>query len=348
MNTPRNFYFSMVILMVLLLIIQFMDLNHSLFLKLNHAAQFMPISWWGYLTYMGDGMAAGCILAVVFRKAPRIALVGIIAVLLSGLIVQVLKSYLSIPRPAGILSLDEFYLYGDILKSRAFPSGHSSTAFSLLGTFFYVSEDNKRIILFFATALLIAFSRVAIGIHWPTDILAGSMIGLGAIYLISKNLNIETKWADFSLQIPLPTSSFDVIVAGETLEHLPYPAITLSEISRILIPDGLFIGSVPNSYHLKNRLRVLKGRLIEYDQTHLRAYSVMLLRQYLEKNFVLEELISCRGRSAFLSIAWFGRDLVWKCLNKKLPGCWRNWAAGRVFIEGITGSDKTIIFKNQI
>lgn len=132
-----------------------------------------------------------------------------------------------------------------------------------------------------------------------------------------KNLNIETKWADFSLQIPLPTSSFDVIVAGETLEHLPYPAITLSEISRILIPDGLFIGSVPNSYHLKNRLRVLKGRLIEYDQTHLRAYSVMLLRQYLEKNFVLEELISCRGRSAFLSIAWFGRDLVWKCLNKK-------------------------------
>ncbi len=132
-----------------------------------------------------------------------------------------------------------------------------------------------------------------------------------------KNLNLETKWADFSLQIPLPTSSFDVIVAGETLEHLPYPAITLSEISRILIPNGLFVGSVPNSYHLKNRLRVLKGRLIDYDQTHLRAYNVTLLRQHLEKEFVIEELTSCRGRSAFLSISWFGRDLVWKCRNKK-------------------------------
>lgn len=131
-----------------------------------------------------------------------------------------------------------------------------------------------------------------------------------------KNLNIETIWADFSLQIPLPTSSFDVVVAGEVIEHLPYPEIIISEVSRILKPGGLFIGSVPNSYHLKNRLRVLKGRLIDYDQTHLRAYNVMLLRQYLEKKFVIEELTSCRGKSAFLSIALFGRDLVWKCRKK--------------------------------
>jgi len=137
-----------------------------------------------------------------------------------------------------------------------------------------------------------------------------------ALEACRENLNIETKWADFSLQIPIPTSSFDVVVAGEVIEHLPYPEITIAEISRILKPEGLFIGSVPNSYHLKNRLRVLKGRLIDYDQTHLRAYNVMLLRQYLEKEFVIEELTSCRGKSAFLSVAWFGRDLVWKCRKK--------------------------------
>ena len=137
-----------------------------------------------------------------------------------------------------------------------------------------------------------------------------------ALEACKKNLNIETIWADFSLQIPLPTSSFDVVIAGEVIEHLPYPEVTVSEVSRILKPEGLFIGSVPNSYHLKNRLRVLKGRLIDYDQTHLRAYNVMLLRQYLEKEFVIEELTSSRGQSAFLSIAWFGRDLVWRCKKK--------------------------------
>ena len=137
-----------------------------------------------------------------------------------------------------------------------------------------------------------------------------------ALEACKKNLNIETIWADFSLQIPLPTSSFDVVIAGEVIEHLPYPEITVSEVSRILKPGGLFIGSVPNSYHLKNRLRVLKGRLIDYDQTHLRAYNVMLLKQYLEKEFVIEELTSSRGKSAFLSISLFGRDLVWRCKKK--------------------------------
>ena len=72
-----------------------------------------------------------------------------------------------------------------------------------------------------------------------------------------KKLNIKTKWVDFSIQIPLATSSFDVIIAGEVLEHLPCPSITVAEVSRILKPNGLFIGSVPNSYHIKNRLRVL-------------------------------------------------------------------------------------------
>ena len=137
-----------------------------------------------------------------------------------------------------------------------------------------------------------------------------------ALEACKNNLNIKTIWADFSLQIPIPTSSFDVVIAGEVIEHLPYPEITISEVSRILKPEGLFIGSVPNSYHLKNRLRVLKGRLIDYDQTHLRAYNVMLLRQYLEKEFLVEELTSSRGKSAFLSIAWFGRDLVWRCKKK--------------------------------
>ena len=132
-----------------------------------------------------------------------------------------------------------------------------------------------------------------------------------------KKLNIKTKWVDFSIQIPLATSSFDVIIAGEVLEHLPCPSITVAEVSRILKPNGLFIGSVPNSYHIKNRLRVLKGSFIDKDQTHLRAYNVALLKHYLEKKFLIAELTSCRGRSSFLSIAWFGRDIAWKCRNNK-------------------------------
>ena len=202
----------------MLLLIQFMDLNQALFLQLNHAAQLMPITWWGYITCLGDGMAVGCLLAVVFRKDPKIALVGIIAVLTSGIIVQVLKSYFSIPRPAGILNLDEFYLFGDILKSRGFPSGHSSTAFSLLGAFFYAHDDNKRGWLFFSAALLIAFSRVAIGVHWPEDILAGSMIGLATIYLIS----IKFRTYTLGFKAELSTGIFLLLICIGMLFYDPH------------------------------------------------------------------------------------------------------------------------------
>lgn len=217
MNTFRNFYLPMAILVGLFLIVQFGNLNQSLFLNLNHAAQFMPIQYWGYITFLGDGMMAGCILAVIFRKNPRIAFMGILAVFGSGIIVQVLKSYFSIPRPAGILSLDEFYQFGEILKFRGFPSGHSSTAFSLLGTFFYAREDNKRGVLFFFAALLIVFSRIAIGVHWPVDILAGSMIGLTTIYLISIKLRTYT----LGFKVELATGIFLLLICISILFYDP-------------------------------------------------------------------------------------------------------------------------------
>jgi 2-polyprenyl-3-methyl-5-hydroxy-6-metoxy-1,4-benzoquinol methylase len=141
----------------------------------------------------------------------------------------------------------------------------------------------------------------------------GIDIDKNALEVCEKEFDVKTFWCDFSLQLPFEDEMFDVVVAGEIIEHLPYPNITVEEISRILKPNGIFVGSVPNAYHLKNRLRILKGRLIDYDKTHLQMFNVMKLRQLLEQNFVVETLTSSRGRSAFLSVAWFGRDLVWKC-----------------------------------
>ena len=137
-----------------------------------------------------------------------------------------------------------------------------------------------------------------------------------ALKTCEKNLKIETRWCDLSARIPFEDERFEVVVAGEILEHLPYPELTVDEISRALKPGGMFVGSVPNAYHLKNRLRVLKGRLIDYDKTHLQMFNVIKLRQTLEKRFIVEELISSRGSYAFLSLAWFGRDLVWKCRKR--------------------------------
>ena len=217
MNIYHNFYFPVTILFFLLLLILFFELNASLFLILNHGAQFIPITWWGYITYIGDGMIAGCILAIIFRKKPQIALIGIITVLISGIIVIVLKDLFSIPRPASVINQDQFFIFGDILLSRAFPSGHSSTAFSLFGALIYNHHYNNKGGLFLLIALLIAFSRIAIGVHWPTDILAGSMIGITTAYLFSIRLKNFMPGKKLELAIGI----FLILICISTLLYNP-------------------------------------------------------------------------------------------------------------------------------
>ena len=177
----------------------------------------MPITWWGYITYIGDGMIAGCILAIVYRKNPHIALIGIIAVLISGIIVIILKELFSIPRPASIINQDQFFIFGDILLSRAFPSGHSSTAFSLFAVLIYNHHYNNKGGLFLLIALLIAFSRIAIGVHWPEDILSGSMIGIITAYLFS----IRLKNFILGEKLELTIGIFLLLICISTLFYNP-------------------------------------------------------------------------------------------------------------------------------
>src|SRR6058998_150856 len=86
-------------------------------------------------------------------------------------------------------------------------------------------------------------------------------------------LGIETRWADLDQPLELPDNSFDVVVAGELLEHLRDPQRLVAEVRRVLRPGGTFVASVPNAYRLKNRLRFLLGRKVEDDPTHLQLFS---------------------------------------------------------------------------
>jgi SAM-dependent methyltransferase len=86
-------------------------------------------------------------------------------------------------------------------------------------------------------------------------------------------LGIETRWADVDEPLPFEDATFDVVVAGELLEHVRDPAGLVAEARRVLRPGGRFVASVPNAFRLKNRLRFLVGRKPEDDPTHLHMFS---------------------------------------------------------------------------
>lgn len=67
--------------------------------------------------------------------------------------------------------------------SYSFPSGHTASSFTSASTIFYFNK--KAGVLALVLALLISFSRMYLFVHFPTDVLAGALLGIsGAIIVL--------------------------------------------------------------------------------------------------------------------------------------------------------------------
>jgi 2-polyprenyl-3-methyl-5-hydroxy-6-metoxy-1,4-benzoquinol methylase len=142
-----------------------------------------------------------------------------------------------------------------------------------------------------------------VGVDVDREALAGAAASLG----------IETVWADLDEPLAFDDASFDVVVLGEVLEHLRFPAATLAEARRVLRPGGTVIGSVPNSYRLKSRLRFLMGRPPEFadDPTHVRMFAGHDVLRLLE-GYEEPEVRYVAGRLTRVSPRLFANDIVFR------------------------------------
>jgi SAM-dependent methyltransferase len=128
-------------------------------------------------------------------------------------------------------------------------------------------------------------------------------------------LGIEPLWADAGEPLPLEDESFDVVVAGELLEHLPLPEPTVAEARRVLRPGGRLVGSVPNAFRLKARLMFLCGYPPESDPTHLHLFSPIAVRALLA-DFDQVQLRFVAGRLVPLHARLFANDI---CFRARKP-----------------------------
>jgi PAP2 superfamily len=105
------------------------------------------------------------------NKLKVFAAILLIGLLFSFFIVDDLKDIVKRPRPPGIDTLR--YL---IANNYSFPSGHALTIFlaaAVLGAYY----GWKYRLVGYAIAFLVSISRVYLGVHYPTDIIAGALIG---------------------------------------------------------------------------------------------------------------------------------------------------------------------------
>ncbi len=75
---------------------------------------------------------------------------------------------------------------GDVNRSPSFPSGHTSAAFA---TATLISLQYKKwyvAVPSYTWASLVGYSRIAKGVHYPSDVVAGALVGAGSAFLIWK------------------------------------------------------------------------------------------------------------------------------------------------------------------
>lgn len=172
-----------IIFSALFSIIKVTEINKELFLTLNQLSLYTTKGLWVFFTFWGDALASTILLIPFIKKRPDILWAGIISGVVIALVVNFLKDSYGIKRPPAIFEIDEFIHIGRMVKNRSFPSGHTATAFWLAGTLAFSFKKTKITLVLLILASLIGFSRIAVGVHWPLDVIMGALIGWSLSYL---------------------------------------------------------------------------------------------------------------------------------------------------------------------
>jgi len=141
------------------------------------------------------------------------------------------------------------------------------------------------------------------------NLVTGLDVDHEALRRAGERLGIETVWANVEEGLPFADGTFDVVVAGELLEHLAAPKSVVDEARRVLAPGGRLVGSVPNAFRLKSRLRFAVGRHPETDPTHLQLFTPAALRALLA-DFDSVELRFAVGRYVRLQPRLMARSMI--------------------------------------
>ena len=143
------------------------------------------------ITFLGNGGFIWVLTAIIllFFKKYRKGGIAILIALAFGAILGsfVLKPLIARPRP--FHSMEELSLLIKSPTGFSFPSGHTMSSFSAAYILNYI---NKKFGYFaIPLAILIAFSRLYLYVHFPSDILAGAILGTLISYLTVKVLKIN-------------------------------------------------------------------------------------------------------------------------------------------------------------
>ena len=156
----------------------------SLFYVFNLGHQFNITRSAKLISRLGDGYLYALLALVIYQwdviDGESFVVHGLLALAIELPLYLLLKNTIRRPRPTR--SLADLFPRHQASDKYSLPSGHTAAAFlfATLLSFYYP----QWFMLFFATAGLIGLSRILLGVHYPSDIAAGILLGCGSALIV--------------------------------------------------------------------------------------------------------------------------------------------------------------------
>jgi 4-amino-4-deoxy-L-arabinose transferase-like glycosyltransferase/membrane-associated phospholipid phosphatase len=116
-----------------------------------------------------------------FKKTSLAIIIGLASLALADWGADILKHLFEKPRPCSMF--ENVHLLAGCTNSYSMPSNHAVNSFAFVTPFFILFKNRTRYV-FLTVAFLVSFSRVYVGVHYPSDIIAGALFGAGAALLL--------------------------------------------------------------------------------------------------------------------------------------------------------------------
>ena len=165
-----------------------MSLDTKIFNNINHLPHGKVLNALAlavhYLTYYGWVFIIPVLYNYFSGNASKRLLAKelLLSMILAGSINDfILQKWIARPRPFSVLP--DAITVGKLPSEYSFPSGHTAMAFAFATTYILFMPKSLVSYLFLVFAVGIGIGRIYIGFHYPSDVLAGSILGIICAFL---------------------------------------------------------------------------------------------------------------------------------------------------------------------